>query len=252
MDLILFAGTSEGRQLAKLAAQWKLETLVSVATEYGKEQIEPDPCLQVQEERLDEQEMRELFQKYQPRLIVDATHPHAVIVSQNIRRAASALDLPVLRVGRDSKPYPGLHYFPDIEALLPWLEEQEGKVFSSLGLKSAAALSQLSDFRERLIIRVLPQSEGLRQLEDLGYLHRQLIAMQGPFSEELNLAMFRATSARILLTKDSGSRGGFAEKIRAAEALDMQIAVLEAPFEPDGLPLAELEKRMREYFFPGE
>ncbi|MDO5015438.1 MAG: precorrin-6A reductase [Eubacteriales bacterium] len=252
MDLILFAGTSEGRQLASLAAEWGLETLVSVATDYGKEQIEPAPCLQIQDERLEEAEMEALFAKYRPSLIVDATHPHAVVVSQNIRQAAAALDLPVLRTARASQRLPALNYFSDLDTLLTWLTEQEGKVFSSLGLKSAAALTQLPDFQERLVIRVLPHSEGLRQLEELGYLHRQVIAMQGPFSKELNLAMFQASEAKILLTKDSGSRGGFEEKIRAAQALHMQIAVLEAPSAPGGMALAELEQKMREIFFIGE
>jgi precorrin-6A/cobalt-precorrin-6A reductase len=252
MDLILFAGTSEGRQLAALAAEWGLETLVSIATDYGKEQIDPAPCLLIQEERLEEAEMEALFAKYRPRLIVDATHPHAVLVSQNIREAAAALGLPVLRTGRPSERFDGLHYFSDLDQLLVWLEKQDGVIFSSLGLKSAAALIRLPDFQKRLVLRVLPHSEGLSQLENLGYLHRQLIAMQGPFSEELNLAMFRASEAKILLTKDSGRRGGFAEKIRAANALGMQVAVLEAPSEPDGLPLVELEQKMREFFFPGE
>jgi precorrin-6x reductase len=56
--------------------------------------------------------------------------------------------------------------------------------------------------------------------------------MQGPFSETLNRAMFEAADARILVTKDSGREGGFPEKVRAAKALGMKVAVLERPGKP--------------------
>jgi precorrin-6x reductase len=67
--------------------------------------------------------------------------------------------------------------------------------------------------------------------------------MQGPFSRELNRAMFTAAGAAILVTKNSGPQGGFAEKLDAAGDLGMRVALLTRPVEPDGM---SLERALRE------
>ena len=51
---------------------------------------------------------------------------------------------------------------------------------------------------------------------DLGFDGKHLIAMQGPFSKELNVAMLRQTEADYFVTKESGKTGGFEEKYEAA------------------------------------
>ena len=53
--------------------------------------------------------------------------------------------------------------------------------------------------------------------------------MQGPFPEEVNIRQFSESHAKILLTKESGTKGGYFEKIRAAENLGMKIAVIKNP-----------------------
>ena len=70
--------------------------------------------------------------------------------------------------------------------------------------------------------------------------------MQGPFPEELNTAMFHASKADILLTKESGAAGGFPEKLLAAHACGMTVAVLARPTETDGLPLNVILQRITE------
>lgn len=41
--------------------------------------------------------------------------------------------------------------------------------------------------------------------------------MQGPFAEDLNVAMMKAVHAKWMVTKESGKAGGFEEKVSAAE-----------------------------------
>ena len=77
----------------------------------------------------------------------------------------------------------------------------------------------------------------MRTCLDLGYRPERLICMQGPFSEGLNRAMFKAANAGILVTKNSGAAGGFPEKARAAESLGMVTAVLAKPYESGGVSL---------------
>ena len=50
----------------------------------------------------------------------------------------------------------------------------------------------------------------------LGFKGRNLIAMQGPFSAEMNVALLHQTKAKYFVTKESGKAGGFEEKKKAA------------------------------------
>ena len=55
--------------------------------------------------------------------------------------------------------------------------------------------------------------------------------MQGPFSTELNTAMFRQYHSRYVITKDSGKPGGFAEKQEAARMAGARLIVVGRPAE---------------------
>ena len=56
--------------------------------------------------------------------------------------------------------------------------------------------------------------------------------------------MFRAAEADILITKESGVAGGFLEKLAAARACGMTVAVLERPDEEAGLTLEEAKRKI--------
>ena len=69
--------------------------------------------------------------------------------------------------------------------------------------------------------------------------------MQGPFSEEMNRAMLSFTKANILVTKESGPAGGFPEKLSAAKAMGVTVAVLRRK-EESGVSLEEVKKMIKE------
>ena len=58
-----------------------------------------------------------------------------------------------------------------------------------------------------------------------------LIAMQGPFSKELNIAMLKDTDADYFVTKESGKAGGFEEKLEAAKETGVTLVVIGRPAE---------------------
>ena len=66
-----------------------------------------------------------------------------------------------------------------------------------------------------------------------------ILAMQGPFSKELNAAMLRSTGAAYMVTKASGSAGGFEEKIAAAAETGAVPVILGRPAQREGLDTAE-------------
>ena len=65
----------------------------------------------------------------------------------------------------------------------------------------------------------------------LGFSGKNLICMQGPFTEDLNVAMLRQAQASWMVTKESGKSGGFLEKVQAAEEAKAVLVVVGRPFE---------------------
>jgi precorrin-6x reductase len=67
--------------------------------------------------------------------------------------------------------------------------------------------------------------------------------MHGPFSEDLNLALLRQLDIRVLVTKRSGSAGGFMEKVRAARQAGAALLVISRPTQEQGETLEEILRR---------
>ncbi|NTU88548.1 MAG: precorrin-6A reductase [Actinobacteria bacterium] len=238
-DVILFGGTTEGRELADFLVLKGIPSLVCVATEYGEQLLSCEQPVDVLTGRLDEYDMGALFSKESPRLVIDATHPYASEVSTNLKLACSASGARYERVSRQACDIDGCRCFTDMDSLVRWLDGTSGVIFSTLGAKEARALTAVSDFEQRVFMRMLPSPEGIADCIEMGYPASHLYCMQGPFSEELNQALFKETSASILVTKESGSNGGFEEKIEAARQCGMHIAVLTRPEKNEGCTVEE-------------
>ena len=109
------------------------------------------------------------------------------------------------------------------------LARTEGNVLLTTGAKELGAFSPIAP--ERCYPRVLPTQEGIAACEAAGVPHRNIIAMQGPFSRALNEALIRQFEIHWLVTKDGGAAGGFAEKVQAAQSTGAQLVVLRRPPE---------------------
>ena len=244
-EIILFGGTTEGRELAQALDEAGLSALVCVATEYGASLLPPMHSVTVHTGRLDADAMAALFQAEAPRLVIDATHPYASEVSQAIQKAAHQTGLPSLRIQREETAAGDCLTFPSLNDLIGWLNGTTDVIFSALGAKEASALAQVTGAKERIWLRILPLEESLQAVRAAGFPAKHTICMQGPFSQALNEAMFRAAGAKILLTKASGTAGGMEDKLRAARACGMTIALLARPME-NGITLEACKKRIRE------
>lgn len=233
--IILFGGTKEGHELSVLLAKAEnVRGIVCVATDYGKEVLTdvPEGC-EIRVGRLDEEQMIEFIRKEKASYVIDATHPHAAEVTKNIRKSCEALTVPYLRVNRMKDnasgtgiDYKDIFYVKSAKEAVSLLEDMPGTVYLTCGSKELPDFANLADHARRCFVRVLPSAQVMQICKDLKYLPSQICGMQGPFSYEMNLAMFRESKADILVTKDSGNAGGYGEKLRAAAELGMKIVVI--------------------------
>ncbi|MCD7981934.1 MAG: precorrin-6A/cobalt-precorrin-6A reductase, partial [Clostridiales bacterium] len=86
-QILIFAGTREGRELAEFLTEQRIPALVCVATDYGEELLQPNAYVHARKGRMDETEMEELLREMRPPAVIDATHPYAALVTENIQRA---------------------------------------------------------------------------------------------------------------------------------------------------------------------
>ena len=118
-----------------------------------------------------------------------------------------------------------------------------GAALITTGSKELAAFTQIPDYKERLYLRVLPAVGSIQTCLAFGFPAKRIIAMQGPFSKELNVALMRQFAIKILVTKESGREGGFPEKREAARELGVQLIVLRRP-EEEGFSMTEIVPRI--------
>ena len=237
--LCVFAGTTEGRELVELLADQPVEVTACVATEYGEALLPPRERLTVSNRRLTAEEMEALLRREHFDLVVDATHPYASEVTENIVRACRAAGVEYLRLlrGTDAAPE-GAVCVPDIESAAAYLAGTEGNILLTTGSKELAKYAALPGFAERVYARVLPMEASLVSCRAAGLGPDRIIAMQGPFSREMNIAMLRAVSARYMVTKDTGGTGGFGEKAAAAKEAGAVLVVTGRPPQREGLDFA--------------
>lgn len=268
--VLIYAGTTEGRELAQELAKERIYCDISVATEYGRqimdEKISPYIC--ILQGRMTAEQMRRKYESEQYLAVVDATHPFATEVSVNIRESLRGLDIPYFRLGREKIPgeagerqaggrqagerqaeerqagerqageqqageqnYMVRKYFQNTAACVEALKKTEGKIFLTTGSKELSVFCREETIRKRLVVRVLPGMESLRECVRNGLEGRQIIAMQGPFSKEMNLAMIRQYQASVLVTKESGKTGGEDTKLAAAGEAQIPSYIILRPDE---------------------
>lgn len=266
----IFGGTTEGRLLAEYCSREKIEAWVSVASEYGEELLQeelmesgnagnPDlnhnTCLakknlktvqassviKVLRGRMDRYQMEEFIRNQGIHLVIDATHPHARLVSEEIQEACGRTGVRLERCLRAEGEQNKARDWVEVDSIqeaVSFLSSVSGVIFATTGSKELEALCQIPDYQKRVYARVLPTSNVLRKCEKMGITGSHLIAMQGPFSTEMNTLFLRQTKAEWLLTKDSGRAGGFQEKVEAARENGTRVVVIRRP-EEDGISLEE-------------
>ena len=234
--ICVFAGTAEGRELVEFLSTQNLFVTACVATEYGETLLQEAENLTISRKRLTEREMGELFRKEQFDMVVDATHPYASVVTENICSACTATKTEYLRLSRKGAAVPEDAVFAEnISAAVNYLNATEGNILLTTGSKELNQYVRIRDFSARVYARVLPVEESLQLCQKAGLHPSHILAMQGPFSVEMNIAMLKAAGAKFLVTKDSGCRGGFDEKIAAAREAGAKLVVIGRPPQKEGL-----------------
>ena len=242
--VIIFGGTTEGRELARILADRGALVTVSVATELGEEMLRD---ISAEEEpghfrtlvgRLNVEEMQGIIREFD--ICYDATHPYAVEVTANLREACGKTGTRYIKVIRkeaeSSELDQGQEGVRKSDSVIvtqsaadasAYLLGTKGNIFLTTGSKELGDFADLP--RERLYVRDLPTRDFIAACEAAGIPHRNIIAMFGPFSQRMNEAMLEQYRISYLVTKEAGRNGGFEEKMQAAKRCGVNAIVIRRP-----------------------
>lgn len=246
--ILVFAGTIEGRQIAEFLNDHGVDAWVCVATEYGESLLPRGDHLHISHDRLDRDEMERLIEEEGFTLVIDATHPYAAVVTENIKAACGAKGTEYLRLLRESEDWDERQVIcvESVAEAAAFLAGTTGNILTATGSKELKEYTVIPEYEKRVFARVLSLPDVVKSCAQLGFTGKHLICMQGPFSVEMNVAMMRQFDIRYLVTKEAGKNGGFPEKVEAAREAGAKLVVIGRPTKEDGVSFAACKKLLAE------
>lgn len=232
MKIFLTAGTEDGRKLAEFLARHGHEVTASVVSDYGKKILQQHDGIKISDKKLDADELTKILRENFFDALVDASHPYAVNVSQNAIDACRRTKIFYVRFERAEVEVSGENIFQvdSCESAAVKAAELGKNIFITTGSRNLKIFIDSPALKNcNLTVRILPTAEVLRECESYGLTPKQIIAMQGPFSTELNVETFKHCRAEVIVTKNSGKIGGADTKLGAAKILNLPVVMIERP-----------------------
>ena len=227
--ILVLGGTSDSLEICDRINKYKnLPYILSVTTSYG-EDLARKYAKNVITGKLAKEDMINFIEQNNINKIIDATHPYAIEVSKNAIQCATELNIDYIRYERksliDSINYENKCIVNSIEDACKIAREKGRNIFIGTGSKN---LPQIVDFipDRNLIVRVLPTSDVILSCENLGLNADNIIAMKGPFNQSINEEFYKHYDIDIVITKESGTAGGFLEKVNPCEALNIPVVII--------------------------
>lgn len=217
----IIGGTSEGDCFSK-----RLGDTPHIITLGTREGLNYYSGANYQFKRMDFDEMKEFIREKNIHIVIDLTHPFAVNVSHNAKKACKDEGIDYYCFERNVTEFgKNTIEFCTYEEFFAFLTEYSGTVFLTTGS------NRVEDFEKvrgdnRFVYRVLPMIDSVTKLNNLGIHMKDIVAMVGPYTKELDMELYRFFGADGVVMKDSGEAGGTDKKIEACEALGIKSFVI--------------------------
>lgn len=244
MNIVIFSGTTEGRKISEYLTSNQIHHIVCVATNSGEFVMEKSIYADIRVDRLNEKEIEAFLGEIEDACVIDATHPYAKEVTENIIEACNRLSVKYVRVKRIENDFysnasDDIHYYENMGEFSNILSKLEGNILLTTGSKELKLLSIDEGLKEKVYVRVLPNLNSIKLCNEAGIDEKHILAMYGPHSEELNIAIIKQYNIRHIVTKSSGSVGGFEEKVKAARQEGCTLHIIKRPQEDGGITVSE-------------
>jgi precorrin-6A/cobalt-precorrin-6A reductase len=188
-------------------------------------------------------------------VVLDLSHPSSTKFL-SLSQFCEQSGIPYLRLERPETNIPDNSLITRVNSLeeaMLCLKERIGILYEEKGRRVTVFVTtgshQLESIvhssyanKARFVVRVLPEARLVQKCQDVGLRPQDILAMQGPFSKNINKALFKFYGTDILLTRDSGLAGGTDTKITAALDLKLDIILIRKKKNGYGLIMNDLNK----------
>ena len=216
--ILVFGGTTEGRKAAEVLEEGGSPYFYSTKT--GEQNITLHHGQRI-DGALDAEAMMAFCREQGIRLIVDAAHPFALQLHQTVAQVSEALNIPAIRYER---------IYPPRDPDITWIDDYNEiphnihSLLATTGVQSIAKLKPLEAEGIKIYYRILHRESSIALALKQGANEEQLCYYEDPKDIPIE--------ADAILLKESGTTGGFPEKVEAAKARGMKIIALKRPQTP--------------------
>ena len=211
--VLIFGDTKEARDIARTLRRRGRQVMFSVVSEYAKSQLPLGTMCHVG--RLDGAEMLAFIQGENPQRVVDATHPYAVLASQNIRQCCDALNIAYERVrfeDIENAWREAVEWVDSREKLIAAVLREKGNMLLGIGRDPIFPMPEAADLT-RLYPRIAPIPESLETCLKVGFPPQNIIAMEAPFSKTLTMALFDDKKITSVVVRDATDKSYLHEMV---------------------------------------
>ena len=220
--ILIFGGTTEGRKTAAVCDQAAKPFYYS--TKGNTQKIDIANGIHVTG-GMDEDRMKSFCREKNIQLIVNAAHPFAEALHQNIALVAEQLKIPVVRYERNySKHKKSLYWFDSYDEAIDYLEKNN--IDNLLALTGVNTVSKLKRYwlKHNCWFRILDREESHAVIKNENFPEDKVV-----YYPQDETSLFEKLKPQAIITKESGNSGGFDEKIKAAKKLNIPVLVVKRP-----------------------
>lgn len=230
--ILVFGGTTEGRMAAKVLDESGAIYYYSTRSDVQDIQLAHGVRLTGTMELA---QMKVFCLEHDIALIIDATHPFAQNLHYNVVNLAQQLGVPLIRVNR---------IFPPHDADLVWCRDYDDAISQLnkhnverlLALTGVNTIGKLKDYwqHNECWFRILDRDESREATATAGFPQDHLVYYESHGTEQL----LKQLLPQAIITKESGTSGGFVEKVDAARRNGVLTFVVECPPYPSASGMA--------------
>ncbi|MDR0657901.1 MAG: cobalt-precorrin-5B (C(1))-methyltransferase CbiD [Mediterranea sp.] len=226
--ILIFGGTTEGRKAVEVIDQAGKPFYYS--TKENLQEVSSLHGIRLSG-AMDATALTDFCKEKDIRLLVDAAHPFAEQLRQTIAGVSERLQLPVIRYDR---------IYPQRDSAVIWCRDypdaidrlQKQQVTRLLALTGVQTIRKLKPFWQHTDtwFRILDR-EGSRDIAARqGFPKERLLFYQ---TENNDSGLFGMLRPSAIILKESGTSGGFTEKVKAAQENNIPVFAIERPAMPD-------------------
>lgn len=225
----LIGGTSESAEIAQTIINQDLSCVVSVATSHGKNLYPIKSNLTVKIGKLTFESLPEFCEQEQIIAIIDASHPHAIKISQQAIKIAQEKAIPYLRYERSPVILNNkVIELDNFETLIKGDFLPNKRVLLTIGYQALPLFKPWHD-QAQLYARILPRREALNVALESGFKEDHLIALRPPINAALEKALWQQWKINLVVSKASGKQGGEDIKAIVASQLGIPLIIIKRP-----------------------